>query len=94
VHGERSGNMLGFTYVSSSEKVGLGTFVGKRLDSDEDIYVGTLTGLGHTKEGECKIITYWAVLGPQRKSDAFAAKLNGRGAPGPAANSNSVSCNG
>ena len=94
VHGARSGNMLGFTYISSSDKVGLGTFVGKRLDQDEDIYLGTLTGLGHSKDGDCRIITYWAVLGPKERSDGFAAKLNGRGAPGPADASNSVSCNG
>jgi hypothetical protein len=64
VQGERSGNLLAFVCLSSSTKVGLGSFAGQRLDRDEDIYLGTLTGLGHSTEGECKVITYRAVLGP------------------------------
>jgi hypothetical protein len=80
VTGERSGNLLSFNYKSSTDAVGLGAFVGTRLDQDEDIYLGTLTGLGK-KDGVCTIMTYWAVLGPKEKSGTFASKLEGRGDP-------------
>ncbi|OPY98923.1 hypothetical protein A5906_30670 [Bradyrhizobium sacchari] len=72
VKGSRSGDLLMFTYISSTDKLGMGAFVGRRLDTDnDDIFIGNLTGWGHGKDGHCTIVSYWAVIGPAKEKQRF-----------------------
>jgi hypothetical protein len=98
VRGNRSGNLLTFTYESSSDKMGIGAFVGQRLDdADDDVYVGNLTGWGHNGTGHCTLMSFWAVVGPAEDKQHFAdilRKAVGESAPLKLSNSGvSVKCN-
>jgi hypothetical protein len=98
VRGVRSGNLLTFTYESSSDKVGIGAFVGQRLDDgNDDVYVGNLTGLGHDGSGKCTLVSYWAVVGPAEDKQHFGEILRkavGESAPVKLSSSDaSVKCN-
>ncbi|MDA9459549.1 hypothetical protein XI00_35815 [Bradyrhizobium sp. CCBAU 21359] len=86
VKGSRSGDLLMFTYISSTDKLGMGAFVGQRLETDnDDIFIGNLTGWGHDKDGHCTIVSYWAVIGPAEEKQRFGDLLkNSVGGASPA----------
>lgn len=96
VKGSRSGDLLMFTFISSSDKPGMGAFVGKRVDNDnDDIFIGNLTGWGHGKDGHCTIVSYWAVIGPAEDKQRFGDLLKksvGASAPAKTASDASMKC--
>jgi hypothetical protein len=76
IKGSQKGDLYNFTYESSTEIPGGGAFVGTRSRKDT-VFVGSLIGLGHDKKtGQCRLTSYWAVVGSKKEKDQFANLLN------------------